>query len=121
MARGSVQKLNDTTIYSEKTDSPNFTADNKTFCLSLHYNRDNCYLFVNGKKFTQFKAKDSEIKTRPLDLGRISAFPSPMNSDDIKDSKLYGNVYDFSVDYSSITNDKIQDICKYFMKKNNIV
>ena len=41
---------------------PNFSVENKTFCLSLHCNGDNSYLFVNGKKVTQFKAKDSEIK-----------------------------------------------------------
>ena len=38
-----------------------------------------------------------------------------------KDTGLYGNVYDFSVDYSSITNDEILDIHNYLMKKNNIV
>ena len=38
-----------------------------------------------------------------------------------KDTRLYGNVYDFSVDYSVITNDKIHDIHNYLMKKNNIV
>ena len=41
---------------------PNFRAEKKTFCLSLYYNGDDSYLFVNGKEFTQFKAKDSEIK-----------------------------------------------------------
>ena len=30
--------------------STNFTVDNETFCLSLHYNGDNSYLFVNEKK-----------------------------------------------------------------------
>ena len=34
---------------------------------------------------------------------------------------LYENVYDFSVDYIAITNDKILDILKYLMEKNNIV
>ena len=38
-----------------------------------------------------------------------------------KDTGLYGNVYDFSVDYSAITNDEILDIHNYLMKKNNIV
>ena len=41
--------------------STNFTVDNKRFCLSLHYNGDNSYLFVNGKEIHKFKAKDSEI------------------------------------------------------------
>ena len=41
--------------------STNFSVDNKTFCLSLHYNGDNSYLFVNGKEIINFKDKDSEI------------------------------------------------------------
>ena len=28
----------------------NFTKANTKFCLSLHYNADNNYLFVNGKE-----------------------------------------------------------------------
>ena len=48
--------------------STNFTVDNKTFCLSLHYNGDNSYLFVNGKEIINFKAKDSEIFPYPLRL-----------------------------------------------------
>ena len=47
---GLIQKINDTTIYAEKMYSPNFTVDNKIFSLSLHYNADNSYLFVNGKE-----------------------------------------------------------------------
>ena len=50
-----VQKLNDTTIYVEKMCSPNFSVKNKTFCFSLHYNGDNCYLFVNGKSLINLK------------------------------------------------------------------
>ena len=34
---------------------------------------------------------------------------------------LYGNVYDLSVDYSAISNDKIDDIHAYLMKQNGIV
>ena len=49
LAHGLIQKINDTTIYAEKMYSPNFTVDNKMFCLSLHYNGDNNDLFVNGK------------------------------------------------------------------------
>ena len=41
--------------------SINFSATKKRFCLSLHYNGDNSYLFVNGKDIIKFKAKDSEI------------------------------------------------------------
>ena len=114
LGRDFVQKLNDTPIYAENMYSPNFSAENKIFALSLHYNGDNSHLFVNSKKITQFKAKNSKIKAYQLALGTISAFPNLSNSD-IKDNKLYGNVYGFSVDYSTITKDKI-DIHKYLME-----
>ena len=46
----------------------NFTVRNKKFCLSLHYNRANGYLFVNGTEIYKFKAKDSEIVASSLCL-----------------------------------------------------
>ena len=52
--------------------SINFTDTNKKFCLSLHYNGVNSYLFVNGTEIYKFKAKDSEIVASPLCLGNIS-------------------------------------------------
>ena len=98
--------------------STNFTVANKKFCLSLHHNGDNSYLFVNGKEIINFKAKDSEIVPCPLCLGNISKDFSQSNADKVG---LNGFVYDFSVDYWAIANDKIFDIHKYIMKKNNIV
>ena len=56
-----VQGINGTTLYAEKIYSQNFTAVNKKFVLSLHYNGDNSYLFVNGKRELKFKAKDDQI------------------------------------------------------------
>ena len=52
--------------------SINFTVTKKKFCLSLHYNGANSYLFVNGTEINKFKAKDSEIVAVPLCLGNIS-------------------------------------------------
>ena len=52
-----VQGIDGTTIYAEKMHSTNFTVTNKEFCLSLHYNGENSYLFVNGKKSINFKPK----------------------------------------------------------------
>ena len=89
--------------------SPNFTVDNKIFCLSLFYNGDNSYLFVNGKQFINFKTKNYELIKYPMCLGGLT------NS--CKDTGLYGNVYDFSVHYSAITNDEILDFHKYLVKK----
>ena len=61
-----VQGINGTTIYAEKMYSTKFTVNNKKFCLSLHYNGDNSYLFVNDKEIHKIKAKDSEIVPYPL-------------------------------------------------------
>ena len=66
------QELDDTALYAEKMYSTNFTATKKKFCLSLHYNGDNSYSFVNGTEIIKFKAKDSEIVTNRLCLGNIS-------------------------------------------------
>ena len=52
--------------------SINFTNTNENFCLSLHCNGANSYLFVNGTGIYKFKAKDSEIVASPLCLGNIS-------------------------------------------------
>ena len=50
----------------------NFTVTKKKFCISLHHNGANSYLFVNDTEIYQFKAKDSEIVASPLCLGNIS-------------------------------------------------
>ena len=52
-----VQGINDTALYAEKIYSQNFTQPNKKFVLSLHYNNNDSYLFVNGKQELKFKAK----------------------------------------------------------------
>ena len=38
------------TLSARKMYLINFTENNKTFCLSLHYSGANSYLFVNGIK-----------------------------------------------------------------------
>ena len=50
-----VQGLENTTIYAEKLYSINFSKTDTKFCLSLHYNGRNSYLFV--KKFINLKQK----------------------------------------------------------------
>ena len=68
---GTTQGLEHTQT-AEKMYSINFTTTKKKFCLSLHYNGANSYLFVNGTEIYKFKAKDSEIVASPLCLGNIS-------------------------------------------------
>ena len=71
LARGPKQGL-ENTLTAEKMYSINFTEKNKIFCLSLHYNEVNSYLFVNGTEIHKFKTKDSKIVATPLCLGKIS-------------------------------------------------
>ena len=47
LGRGPTQGL-ESTLTAEKMYSINFTVTKKKFCLSLHYNEANSYLFVNG-------------------------------------------------------------------------
>ena len=68
---GSAQGLEDT-LTAEKMYSISFTVTKKKFCLRLHYNGANSYLFVNGTEIYAFKAKDSEFVESPLCLGNIS-------------------------------------------------
>ena len=59
------------TLTEEKMYSINFTVTKKKFCLSLHHNGANSYLFVIGTEIYKIKAKDSEIVATPLCLGNI--------------------------------------------------
>ena len=93
------------------------TENSKKFCLSLHYNGTNSYLFVNGTETYKFKAKDSETVASPLCLGNIS---KNVSVDNMKKTRLSGYVYGFSVDYDAVAVDDILDIHKYLMEKNNI-
>ena len=43
------------------------------------------------------------------------------SADNMKDTGLNEYVYDFSVDYDFVPVDDILDICKYLLKKNNII
>ena len=101
----------------QKKYSINFTENNKKFCLSLHYNGANSYIFVNGVEIYKSKAKDSEIVATPLCLGNIS---KSFSIDNLKKTRLNEYVYKFSFDYDPIATDDILDIHKYLVKNNNI-
>ena len=109
-----IQGTNNATIYVEKMHSINFSATGRRFCLSLHYNGDNSYLFVDGKEMIQFKTKDSEIVANPFCVGNISKDFSESN---MKKTGLYGSIYEFSIDHKDIAVNDILDIHKYLTKK----
>ena len=117
LGEGPTQRL-EHTLSAEKMYSTNFTKQNTTFCLSMHYNGGNSYLFVNGTEIIKFKAKDSEIIPYSLSLGNIS---KDWANDKMKKTGFNDYIYDFSTDYNAFaTSDKL-DIHKYLMKKNGIV
>ena len=117
LGKGLTQGL-EHTLTAEKMYLLNFTVTKKKFCLSLHCNGANSYLFVNGTEIYKFKAKDSEIVATPLSLENIS---KDWSVDNMKKAGLNGYVYDFSVDCDATDGDDIVDIHKYLMKKNDIV
>ena len=117
IGKGPTQGLQHT-LTAEKMYSINFTVTRKRFCLSLHYNGANSYLFVNGTEIINFIAKDSENVAAPLCLGNIS---KDWSVDNMKKTRFHGYVFDFSVDYDAIAVDDILHIHKYIMKKNNMI
>ena len=117
LGKGPTQGL-EHTLTAEKMCSINFTLRKKKFCLSLHYNEVNTYLFVNDTEIYKFKAKDSEILVGPICLGNIS---KDWSVDNMKKNGFTGYIYDFGVDYETIADDDIKNIHKYLMEKNNIV
>ena len=113
LGKGPTQGL-EHTLTAEKMYLINFTVTKKKFCLSLHYNGANSYLFVNGSEIYNFKAKDSEIVASPLSLGNIS---KDWSVDNMKKTGFNGCVYDFNVDYDATAVDDILDIHNYLMEK----
>ena len=90
----------------------------KKFCVSLDYIGSDSYLFVNGVKIYQFKAKNSELIDYPVILENIS---KDFSAADLKQTGLNGYVYHISIDYESIDIEGVLDIRKYLIKKNNIM
>ena len=114
-----LQGINDTTLYAEKLYGQNFTEANKKIVLSLHYNHDNSYLFVNGKQELKFKAKDDQIINEKFCLGNLTRKWTVSESEK---TGLYGDIYDFVLDYKAINGVKpIYDMHRYLMTKHSII
>ena len=83
---------------SEKKFSINFSKANTKFCLSLHYNADNSYVFDNGKEIFKFKADNKNVDfPTQFCFGSISNGFSAAESREVS---LNGNVHDVSVYYN---------------------
>ena len=113
-----VQGINDTTIYAEKNFYRTFTDPGKKFALSLHYNGNNSYLFVNGRQELKFKCKTDQLVKEKFCIGNLS---DQWTTSESEKTGLYGRIYDFVVDYEQIVGTtKILDMHKYLMTKHNI-
>ena len=105
--KGPTQGLGEHSLTAEKMYSINFIVTRKNFCLSLHYNGLNSYLFLNDSEIIKFKAKDSEIVASLLCLGNIS---KDWSADNMKKAGFNGYVYDVSVDYDATVPDIIKNL-----------
>ena len=113
MGEGIAQGINDTTIYVEKNYWSNFTDPGKKFIISLHYNGDKSYFFVNGRQELKFKAKTDQLVKEKLCIGNLS---HQWRASESAKTGLYGSIYDFVVDYEQIVGVKtIYDMHKYLM------
>ena len=118
MGKDYIQKINDTTIYVEKMFYRNFTDPGKKFILSLHYNGDNSYLFVNVREELKFKTKTNQIINKNLCLDNLSIDWTRNQS---TKASLYRNIYHFVVNYKVIVGTTtIYDMHRYLMIKHNI-
>ena len=72
MGSGLTQGIHDTTLYAEKNFYRNFTDLGKKFMLSLHYNGNDSYLFVNGRQELKFKCKTDQFVKEKLCIGNLS-------------------------------------------------
>ena len=72
LGEGPIQRLDGTVLTAEAKYSISFSRSQGKFCLSLHYNGSNSFLFVNATKIYQFKANDSEIKNISKDFTSIN-------------------------------------------------
>ena len=103
LGEGATYGINGSFDARDKKFSINFSKANTKSCLSLYYNSDNVYLFVNRKEISKFNVINGNFN-----------FPTKF---------FLGNIFNgsgFSVDYNAIDKSNILNIHKYLMVKINI-
>ena len=111
--KAQLKELMEALDHQIKKFSINFSKANTKFCLSLQFNADNSYLFLNGREIFKLKAdnKNFSFPTQFCLQSICNGFSAS------KSREVSLNVYDFSVDYNYV---EILNIQKYLMTKNNI-
>ena len=113
MGDGLTQGINNTTLYAENKYFRNFTDYGFKFVLSLHYNNDDSYLFVNGRQELKFKCKTVQLVKEKLCIENLSDRWTASKSEK---TGLYGNIYDFVVDHEDILEVKtVYDMHRFLM------
>ena len=113
LGEGPTEDINDSMGPEERTFSINFSKTKTKFCLSLHYNGGNSYLFVNGKEIYEFNTDNKNVNCpTQFYLGTISKKIEYFESEEVS---YKGNFYDFSVDYDANDKSEILNIHKYLM------
>ena len=85
----------------------------KKYIAKILLNQTKSYLFINGKQELKFKAK--------LDQSCIGNLSDQWITSESDKTGLYGNIYDFIVDYTQIADVKfIYDMHRYLMIKHDI-
>ena len=93
LGEGSTFGINESFASADKNFSIDFCKANTKVCLSLNFNADNSYFFVNGKKIFTFKVDNQNVNFQTqFCLGGISNGFSAAESRQVS---LHGNVYDF--------------------------
>ena len=118
MGNGLTQGIHSTTLYVEKNYWRSFTDPGKKFIISLHDDGDESYFFVNGRNELKFKAKTNQLVKEKLCIGNLS---DQWIASESEKTGLYGNIYDFLVDYQAIVGvGPIYNMRRYLMTKQNI-
>ena len=101
-----------------KKFSINFSKAKTIFCMSLHYNGDNSYLFVGGKKPIRLK---QIIKRSTFQLEFcLGSTSNKFDYVEPEEVSFKENVYDFSVYYDAIDKSDLLNLHKYLILKNDI-
>ena len=95
-----------------------FTDPGKKYIISLYYNGDDSYVFVNGRQELKFKAKTVQLVKEKSCIRNLS---DQWTVSESEKTGSYGYIYDFLVDYQAIVGvGPIYDIHRYLMTKHNI-
>ena len=108
----------ETLVHQKKMFRINFSKAKTKFWLSLHYNDDNSYVFINGKEI--YKFEDSNGNANFLTRFCLGSMSDRFSVIESREVSLGGNVHNLSVDYNAIDKSDILDIHRNSMVKKNI-